>query len=156
MVILAGNELVLVAQVPRASDRWKQVHLNRDIAERFFRVVPGERTEVILERMGEGGEVIERVRSSIVYSPSNKNCKLEFGFGDVVNYPDDGPPILVVVEIDIRRFRYVPLMPGDVGYDEMLALNTARPAIGRGLPRVLSTLDEVELRWPNCPLRNLA
>ena len=153
MVILSGSELVLVAQVPRASNRWKQVHINRDIAERFFRVTPGQRLQVSLEHIGPSGEVLSRTDRSLVFAERNRNCKLEFSFGSVTDYPDGGPPILVVFEVDIRKFRYVALFPGNPGYEEMFSLNAARPAIGRGARRVLTNLDEVELRWPDCRLR---
>jgi hypothetical protein len=152
-VFLSGSELVLVAQVPRAGDRWQQVHFNRDVAESFFRVAPGDSVHVELECVGPGGRVTSTVSRPLVFAERNRNCKLEFSFGAGVPYPEVSVPILVVVELDLRKFRYVALMPGSDGYDSMLALNESKPRLGRGMRRVITTLDEVELRWSACPIR---
>jgi len=150
---LDGSELVLLAQVPKAGGRWKQVHFNMTIAERFFRVSPDAAPRVMLERVDGHGRLHEPVPRPLVLSDSNKNSKIEFEFGDLRDYPTGGVPLLLVVELDLRTFRYVLLTPGDDGYDAMLQLNREQASIGRGLPRILTTLDEVELRWPACPLR---
>ena len=153
MTLLAGNELVLVAQVPKAGDRWKQVHFNVEVGKRFFRVGPGQDLQVTLERVGSDGVVLHRTARPLVFAERNRNYKLEFDFGDVGTYPTEGPPILVALELDVRYFRYIPLLPGRAGYDEMEGLNRSLESVGRGVRRVVTTLDEVELRWPACPLR---
>jgi hypothetical protein len=153
MTLLSGSELVLVAQVPRAGDRWHQVHFNVAVGEQFFRVRPGEDLLVTIERLGTDGKVANRKSTPLVFSEKNRNYRLEFEFGSVEKYPDDGPPLLVVLELGLRYFRYVALFPWTRGYEEMTALNATLPQVGKGLRRVLTTLDEVELRWPDCPLR---
>lgn len=154
MTLLSGSELVLVAQVPRAGDRWHQVHFNVLVGERFFRVRPGESYPVTLEQTGFDGRLLSRKTTPLVFSEKNRNYRLEFDFGSVEKYPGQGPPILVVLELSLRIFRYVALFPGNGGYDEMAALNAALDSVGRGVRRVFTTLDEVELRWPQCPLRS--
>jgi hypothetical protein len=153
MTLVSGSELVLVAQVPRAGERWHQVHFNVAVGERFFRIRPGENLLITIERVGSAGQIADRKSTPLVFSERNRNYRLEFDFGDVEHYPDDGPPLLVVLELGVRHFRYVALFPWSNGYSEMAALNAALPSVGRGLNRVLTTLDEVELRWPGCPLR---
>jgi hypothetical protein len=111
---------------------------------------------VSLERMAPNRTVAFRSSRPLVFADRNRNPKVEFDFAGRTEYPDDGVPILVVLELDVRRFRYVPLMPGQPGYEEMLALNLALPSVGRGHRRGITTLDEVELRWPGCPLRGTA
>lgn len=151
---LEGSEYVMVAQVPKAGGRWKQVHFNIDISQRFFRMSPGDNRRVTLERVDSQGLVHDIVTRPLVMSLVNKNCKIEFDFGDLRDYPESGVPLLLVLELDVRTFRYVLLTPDDPGYEPMIDLNRALPSIGKGLPRVITTLDEVELRWPQCPLRN--
>jgi hypothetical protein len=151
---LSGSEYVMVAQVPKAGGRWKQVHFNAKIAAQFFRMSPGDRKRVALERVDGHGYVRDTVARPLVMSEVNKNCKIEFDFGDLRDYPSDGVPLLAVLELDLRTFRYVLLLPGDGGYGPMLQLNHQLASVGRGLPRVITTLDEVELRWPACPLRS--
>lgn len=149
---LTGAELVLVAQVPGAGNRWHQVHLNAALVEQFFRLGEGHQT-VRMQRVDERGRVSDPVTRSLVFSRTNKNYKIEFDFGDVKDYPVAGPPLLLILEVDVRAYRYQLLLPGERGYEEMNTLNVLLPSVGRGFRRVISNLDEVELRWPGCRLR---
>ncbi len=151
---LEGSEFVLVAQVPKAGGRWHQVHFNRDIMWEFFRLARGDTRTVALERVDALGNLHEPVSRHLVLSHTNLNPKIEFDFGRIRDYPDEGVPLLLVLELDLRTFRYQALMPGDDGHPQMLQLNRELPSIGRGLPRGITTLDEVELRWPGCKLRS--
>lgn len=152
---LQGNELVLIAEVPKAGGRWHQVHMNREVMHRFFRLDPGVDAEADFERIdGEGRYRGTRTRRLVYSASSNRNPKIEFDLPPV-EYPGEAErPILLVLEMDVRRFRYLLLMPADPGYREMLDLNRALLPVGtHPMRRVLSTLDEVEMRWPECPLR---
>jgi hypothetical protein len=150
---LDGSELVLVAQVPKAGGRWHQVHMNAEVMRRFFRLQRDAVVEASFERVGRDGRLHGVAKRALVFSEANKNPKIEFDLRDAPDYPDI-PPILLVLEIELRRFRYMLVMPSDSGYDEMTRLNAAHDSVGRGLRRVISTLAEVELRWPGCPLRS--
>lgn len=152
---LQGNELVLVAEVPKAGGRWHQVHMNREVMHRFFRLDPGADVEAAFESVDTKGRYRGTRTRRLVYSASsNKNPKIEFDLPDVEYPSGEERPILLVLEVDVRRFRYLLLMPGDKGYSEMLDLNRSLPPVGTyPMRRVLSTLDEVEMRWPECPLR---
>ena len=151
---LTGSEYVLVAQVPKAGDRWHQVHLNAATCQTFFRIADGEDKVVRLERVDRAGVLSDSFERQLVFSRRNRNYKIEFDFGDVVEYPAVGVPLLIILELDVRRFRYQLLLPGDPGHEAMLHLNESLPAVGRGLPRVITTLDEIELRWAGCRLRS--
>jgi hypothetical protein len=131
--------------------------MNREVMHRFFRLDPGVDADATFERVdSEGRYRGERTRRLVYSASSNKNPKIEFDLADAGAYPSgEERPLLLVLEIDVRRFRYLPLMPGDPGYREMLDLNRALPPVGTyPMRRVITTLDEVELRWPNCPLRS--
>lgn len=153
---LAGSEYVLVAQVPKAGGRWHQVHFNVTVSKRFFRMEPGADRHITVERVDEAGVLHGSVERKLVMSEVNKNFKIEFDFGDIADYPTSGVPLLLVLELDVRSFRYILLMPGDPGYEPMLKLNRSEESQGKGLPRIITTLDEVEMRWPGCPLRSPA
>lgn len=142
----------MVARVPRAGDRWEQVHFNMDVGRLFFRVEEGEQKSVKLERVGPDGQLLGVSTRSLVLGPQ-RNYRIEFDFNPQSSYPDSSRPLLVVVEVRLRRFRYVTLMPKEPGHQQMLRLTHDLKPVGRGLPRVITTLDEVELRWPDCPLR---
>lgn len=152
--LLTGTEYCLVAQVPKAGGRWKQTHFNHDIARTFFSLEAGDERSVTLERLGASGEIEERTNRRLVLPPSNGNARIEFSFGMVTKYPEPPlRPLLVVVEAEYLTFRYRTLMPGDDGYETVLALNLAHPSIGKGCRRIVTTLDELELYWPNALLR---
>jgi hypothetical protein len=150
--LLTGTEPVLVAQVPKAGGRWHQVHFNMDVGRRFFRVEEGEDKSVNVERVSSSGKVLGSDTRRLVLGV-NRNYRLEFDFSPAEKYPSGSRPLLVIVEVGLRRFRYVTLMPGEPGHQEMLRITENLDSIGGGLPRVMTTLDEVELRWPACPLR---
>jgi hypothetical protein len=151
-LLLTGTEPVLVAQVPKAGGRWHQVHFNMDVGRRFFRVEEGEDKTVLIERISAAGDILGSDTRRLVLG-INRNYRLEFDFSPDEVYPDDSRPLLVIVEVGLRRFRYVTLMPGQPGHEEMLRITEVLESIGGGLPRVITMLDEIELRWPACPLR---
>jgi hypothetical protein len=131
--------------------------MNREVMHRFFRLDPGVDAEALFERVDSDGSYRGERKRRLVYSASsNKNPKIEFELADAGAYPSGSErPLLLVLEIDVRRFRYLLLMPDDPGYGEMLDLNRSLPPVGtHPMRRVITTLDEVELRWPQCPLRS--
>lgn len=155
---LGGTELVLVARVPKAGSRWTQVHFNKNVIKQFFSLKEGDDRTLTFERIDGEGHRQDQVARRLVLSGVNLNPKIELDFGmkegKRPNYPEDGrTPIVVILELDTRSFRYQTLMPGQQGHDPMYTLTEQLPSVGKGLPRVLTTLDEVELRWPNCRLR---
>ena len=72
---LTGAELVLVAQVPGAGDRWHQVHLNAALVEQFFRLGEGHQA-VRMQRVDSRGHVSDPVTRPLVFSQTNKNYKI--------------------------------------------------------------------------------
>lgn len=148
---LDGSELVLVAQVPKAGNRWHQVHLNVEVVRRFFRL-DAVSLDATFERVARDGTYRGSIMNRVVYSNRNKNYKIEFDLSDAPSYPNE-PPILLILEIALRRFRFMLLMPDDAGFREVKRLNESLAPVGRGHRRVITTLAEVEMRWPDCPLR---
>lgn len=155
-VFLDGSEFVLVALVPSAGDRWHQVHLNVEVLRRFFRLDPDSAMQAIFERVTRTGRYGGSETRPVVFSSTNKNIKIEFDFADAPDYPEFEPPILLILEIGMRRFRFMLLMPGDPGFGEMRSLNESLQKVGRGHRRVITTLSETEMRWPACPIRSPA
>lgn len=152
--LLTGTELCLVAEVPGAGGRWKQVHFNLDVARQFFNLERGTDRSITLERISHHGRVLERTSRQLVLSESNGNAKIEFSFGAAKEYPPaPNRPLVVVVEAGYLTYRYRTLMPEEAGYQGVLDLLAAGPSIGHGLRRRIVTLDELEIYWPQCALR---
>jgi hypothetical protein len=138
--------------VPKAGARWHQVHFNAEVMRRFFRLTYGSSVEADFERVARDGTYRGSLRRPVVFSERNKNFKIEFDLSDAAEYPSE-PPLLLVLEISLRRFRFLLRMPDDDGFQEMKKLNESFDKVGRGHRRVMTNLSEIEMRWPGCPLR---
>ena len=147
-------ELLLVAQIPRAGNRWSQVHYSADVIRKYFQVQAG--SQVFLREFNS--VIVEQPQ--VVYSTaSNKNYKIELGAARKAEkaggYPSEGRPVVV-----FRRegsapthHRYVFLMPGNLGHDEMTSLAvTAFKGRANHLPRVIVPRSSILKAWPACPL----
>lgn len=152
--LLTGTEPALVAEVPGAGGRWSQVHFNMDVTRRFFGLTEGSTRSVMLERISDTGIVMKRIASRLVMPESNRNSRIEFDFHPIPTYPGSATrPIIVVVDTGNSTYRYRLVMPSDNGYQFMADLLAAGPPEGRGVPRRIVTLDEVEGHWPSVALR---
>lgn len=146
------NDRVMVAEVPRAGNRWGQLHLNKDVVKQFFRVESDSHQRVFLREVVAPGRLGDVEARPCVYSETNKNHKIEFAARKGEPYPDEGRPVLVIRETGTRSFQYLILMPGEPGYAEMEEFLTARPSVGKGLRRVISTRRDLTATWADCPL----
>lgn len=146
-------EPMLVAQIPKASGRWPQVHYSADIISRYFNAVAGD--EVLLR---EHAGILAESRQ-VVYSQVNKNFKIELGAAGeaqrAVGYPATGRPVALFRRegASDRRHRYILLMPGDPGHTEMAQLASQEfSGPGNQVPRVIVPRNRVLAAWPHCPL----
>lgn len=153
---LNGFERVLIAEVPRAQNRWKQVHLNAAIVNQFFDQSAGETRTITTRRVESDGEISSVKERKIVYSASNGNVKLELDFGEkVADYPSPASgraPLIVVVEESAGRYRFRTLMPDDDGYPEVLSFLLSSGSTGRGKARRITSLRALEGAWPESML----
>lgn len=142
----------LVARVPRAGDRWHQIHFNREVVDRFFQVRPGTAQRVYLVECRQDGSFAEQEVRPCIYSPANKNLKIEVSSHHGVPYPDAGQPIALYRELQARSFAYMLLMPEDPGYAVMSALTERLESVGRGALRVIADGAAIREAWAGCPL----
>lgn len=144
---------VLVAEVPAAGGRWHQIHYNKEVVRRFFRVAENSSQRVFLREVDQRGRVGAEEIRPLIYSGSNKNLKIEIAGRRHEPYPEAGPkPILVIREVGTRSFLYLLLMPGETGFADMERLLADFPSIGKGVRRVITDSDELRRRWDACPL----
>lgn len=151
-VPVGGTRRFLVARVPKAGNRWQQVHFNVPVIERFFRVRPNTTQRVYLVECRPDGTFADEEVRPCVYSDTNKNLKIEIASHHGEPYPDAGPPIAVYRELHARSFAYMLLMPGDPGYDAMFDLTKTGVSVGPGTRRVITDRDHVRRAWPTSPL----
>lgn len=143
---------VLVAQVPRAGNRWRQVHYNEAVVNEFFRMRHNSPQRAHLQEVRPDGVVSAIEIRPLVYSESNRNYKIEISARPELQYPSNTPPIIVLREIATRMFRYTLLLPGDDGYAAMLAFTNDNPSVGKGFRRVISDIATIKQVWPSVPL----
>ena len=107
IVPIEENSKMLVAEVPRAGDRWHQIHFNVDVNKIFFRVQPNSSERAYLfEKILPTEMGPEEVRP-VVFSRRNRNIRIEFAARRDEQYPIEGRPIIVVREIGTRIFHYI-------------------------------------------------
>ena len=152
----AGFGRVLLAQVPKAGGRWAQVHFNAHVVQGYFRLNRLDMERVYLTHVSPDAtrEVVE-VRRCVFSAGSNRNHKIEVGAARELDYPDDGRPILVFKERQLRTFDYMLLMPGDDGYGPIFDLSNRLPSPGRGFPRPVTDMTELAGAWRECPLLHM-
>lgn len=152
--LLTGTETALVAEVPGAGGRWKQVHFNQEVMRRFFHLERDNGKSITLERIAGDGTLQSRMSRQLVFSTANSNSKIEFDFDPLPPYPTGGErPMLVIVEADYLTFRFRLVMPSASGHEGLQDLLSAGSSVGRGLRRRIVTLDDVEAYWPTAALR---
>lgn len=152
VVGLRDASRVLVGQVPGGGIRWHQGHYNADVVRQFFRAQPDSAERVSMTWVADNGDVGAEEIRKIVYSQTNRNMKIEIGARRDEDYPAAGAPIIVVAELGAKIFRYMLLMPGENGYDEMSQVLQSHPSIGRGLRRTIIDYRELKQQWPGCPM----
>lgn len=143
---------ILIAQVPEAGGRWAQLHLNADVIEQFFRINDRITQRVFLTQVTQAGERLDEEVRPCIFSEHNRNYKIEIGGGRGLYYPANGRPVVAFRETQVRSFDYMLLMPGDPGHDQLFRLTEALPRVGRGLARVIASVEQVANAWPQSPL----
>jgi HKD family nuclease len=143
---------ILISEVPKAGDRWAQVHFNAAVVSTYFRITNLKTQRVYLTRVKATGDRGDEEVRPCVYAVSNKNHKIEIAAAKGLVYPPSGHPILVFRERQVRCFDYMLLMPRDKGYTEIKTLMGILPKVGRGFNRVITDIKKLEGAWPSCPL----
>jgi hypothetical protein len=112
---------VLLAEIPRASNRWNQVNFDKNSFESYFGAKAGDNTmRIVFKGIKEDGLVQEaEIRQSV--SVKSHNWRFELDLAKDKEYPDDGRPIGVFVKVAERNFLYMIKMPSDNNYDTILS-----------------------------------
>lgn len=112
------DSAVLIAEIPKSGDRWKQANFSQDVFENFFGAKKGDNSYKIkltnIKKDGSLGEVTER--QSVTVSSDNYRFEL---LCDETNqpYPEgEDRPIGLFVKEDAKNFMYQVLMPSEDSY----------------------------------------
>lgn len=126
-----NNSAVLIAEIPRSGNRWKQANFDKDSFEHYFGATCGENGEyrILLKSVNDDGSMNEtEIRPSVSVSSRNYRFELEAATG--LDYPSGNErPIAIFAKVSCRDFVYMLLMPGQPDYDAVMTF------IGETKPR---------------------
>ena len=145
---------VLLAEIPRAADRWKQANFDLNTFRNFFGADPAISQRIFLWRLRRDGTV-DGVEVRPTVSVRSRNYRVELDAASGLDYPTgDDRPIGAFLRVSVRQFRYILVMPGDPDYATAADLLTsgAGPRLEARMRRHVFDPAEVEARWPLCPL----
>ena len=112
---------VLIAEIPRAGNRWNQANFDLDTFRSFFQLQAKRNQSVLLFPVSEDGTVGEaEFRQSV--SVVSQNYRIEVGLAANQPYPSQGRPIGVFLRVGVRAFRYRLVMPGSTEHSTLKSL----------------------------------
>jgi HKD family nuclease len=109
---------VLIAEIPKSGNRWKQANFDKETFQNFFGATPGDNNQRILLRSVLAGGELGEIENRLSVSVKSQNYRFELAAADGLEYPASRCPIGVFVRLSLRMFLYVLLMPGENGYIE--------------------------------------
>lgn len=147
---------VLVAEIPKAGDRWAQANFDQENYEGFFGAKVGSQRRISLHHVDATGSLGE-VESRPSVEVASQNYRFELSAARGLPYPTQGSPIGVFLRLTTGEFLYSLLLPGDAGYQEVDAMLKANWH-GRAdrKRRVRFSVDQVRAAWPGSPLWDVA
>lgn len=136
---------VLIAELPRAANRWNQANFNRDSYENYFGArVGGAQCRILLQHVDANGNLglIESRPSVQVVS---RNWRFELAAAAGLEYPNNGRPTAVFVKVKPRTFVYHLFMPNEPTHAAVAAyLDANVNARGNQVRRHVVPLDQVQ------------
>lgn len=142
---------VLLAEIPRASNRWGQANFNKEDFTGFFGA--NSRRRLMLWNVHEDRSIAAQPEVRPGVSVKSRNFRIELGAAAGRAYPTNGRPIGVFVRTAAMEFRYMLLMPGTRHHQraaEILAQYSTSPR--SRARRLRMRLEDVRNVWPDLPL----
>ena len=131
--VISQDSPVLIAEIPKSGNRWKQANFDKKSFERYFGATCGENGEyrILLKSVNDDGSMNEtEIRPSVSVSSQNYRFELEAANG--LDYPKGSErPIAIFVKVSCRDFIYMLLMPGNTHYNEVMTFigKTQAPSV---------------------------
>lgn len=110
---------VLIAEIPRSGNRWKQANFNIDTFRNFFGATPGDNSQRILLRNINDDFSLSTIEVRPSVSVVSQNFRFELDAASGLPYPNIGKPIGVFVKVTTRMFLYHLYMPDQPLYQEI-------------------------------------
>jgi len=110
---------VLIAEIPRSGDRWKQANFDIDTFQNFFGATRGDNNQRILLRNINDDLTLSEIEVRPSVSVVSQNYRFELDAASGLAYPNNGKPIGVFVKVTTRMFLYHLYMPNQFLYAEI-------------------------------------
>lgn len=151
------TDRVLVAEVPKASARWKQINFDKASFQNFFGATAGgvAGTYRILLKNVDSAGVLGATETRPSVSVASHNWRFEIAAASGLPYPIGGNrPYVIFSEASTRSFIYELVMPGDPRYPEVENLvNTWKSASGvTGIARFITNVNGIKASTPSLGL----
>lgn len=141
---------VLIAEIPRSGNRWKQANFDKHNYEHFFGARVGEQRLIVFRHVEEDGQLSPYERSRPSVEVKSQNYRFELDAASGLDYPDDGRPIAVFIRIATRTFLYHLLMPSDQEYPRVMNILNERDSESN-VRRERMSENELRDWWPTAP-----
>lgn len=119
---VSTTDRILVAEVPKASARWKQINFDKASFQNYFGATPGGTSgtyRILLKNVDSAG-TLGTTESRPSVSVASHNWRFEISAASGLPYPSGtNRPYVVFSEASTRSFLYELLMPGDSRYSEV-------------------------------------
>lgn len=151
-----NDRRVLVAEIPRGSNRWNQANFDLGTYTRFFGAKIGTQRNVRLQHVESDGSLgAPETRPTV--EVKSRNFRLELQAASGLAYPAAGRPIAVFVERAIGDYLYRLVLPThstDHKAVSQLLKDQWRGRTDR-MRRVITRTSELRRYWPSSPLWNV-
>lgn len=151
------SDRVLVAEVPRAKGRWKQINFNKASFQKYFGATPGGAGgtyRILLKSVDKDGTLgITENRPSV--SVASHNWRFEISAANGLDYPSgNNRPYVIFSEVSTRSFLYELIMPDDSRYaevDDYVNTWKGRNRVN-GIARIITDVNDIKPSTPNLGL----
>jgi HKD family nuclease len=150
--LLPNNADVLIAEIPRSKNRWKQANFDKYNFETFFGA--NKNRMVVFRHVNGDGSMAEYERNRPPVTVKSRNFRFELNAASRLDYPENGRPIGVFIRVATRTFFYRLLLPDDPQYLTVLEILGQRGGEG-DVRRVRMTVEELRREWPTAPFWQL-
>lgn len=138
---------ILIAEIPRSGNRWKQANFDIDTFQQFFGATPGNNSQRILLRNINDDLSLSDIEVRPSVSVVSQNYRFELDAASGLDYPNQGKPIGVFVKVTTRMFLYHLYMPDHPLYPELnewLQINwTGRQDRMKRITKRISQIPEI-------------
>lgn len=154
---VSDTDRILVAEVPKASARWKQINFNKASFQNYFGATPGGTRgtyRILLKSVNSAGE-LGATESRPSVSVASHNWRFEISAANGLLYPSGANrPYVIFSEASTRSFLYELLMPGDSRYSEVDSyVNSWKKANGvSGITRFITDVKTIKSSTPSLGL----